>query len=243
MMDPSSPNELATRAYFDRSFSLPAIKVMPGEYYATGQPMLLITVLGSCVAVCLRDPGRNIGGMNHFMLPEGAEEDQSPLSKAARYGGYAMEVLINQLIKLGARRNHLRAKVFGGSQVLAAAARQAIGERNAEFALAYLAAEGIPVDAQDLLDIHPRKVYFFTATGRVLVRKLKDPQGNTLDQREARYRQRLARAPAAGDVELFDSPQVTAAANPSTPARRPTLGSRRDRVAAPAASQPKVRSP
>jgi chemotaxis protein CheD len=156
------------------------------------------------VAVCLRDVIRNIGGINHFMLPEGSEEDTGPLSKAARYGGYAMEVLINHLIKLGAKRENLRAKVFGGGQVLPDVAHAAVGRRNGEFALAYLATEGIPVDAQDLFDIFPRKVYFFPATGKVLVRKLRDAHLATLAQREARYGKKLSKGDADGGAELFE---------------------------------------
>lgn len=209
-MSEIAPEELATSRYFDQNFGLPAIKVMPGEYYVATRPMVLVTVLGSCVAVCLRDVVRGMGGLNHFMLPEGGEDEDGPVSTAARYGGYAMEVLINHLIKLGARREHLRAKVFGGAQVLAGAARQAIGERNAQFALRYLAAEGIPVDAQDLLDIFPRKIYFFPATGKVLVRKLRDAQGGGLAHREARYQKRLVRAPVGGAVELYDPPGAAA---------------------------------
>lgn len=202
-MAETAAEELATSRYFDQNFGLPAIKVMPGEYYVATRPMVLVTVLGSCVSVCLRDVVKGIGGLNHFMLPEGGEEDAGPLSSAARYGGYAMEVLVNHLIKLGARREHLRAKVFGGAQVLAGAARQAIGERNAQFALQYLATERIPVDAQDLLDVFPRKIYFFPATGKVLVRKLRDAQGGSLAQREARYQKRLARKVPEGGIELF----------------------------------------
>jgi chemotaxis protein CheD len=99
---------LAPNHYFDRSFQTEAAKILPGEYYVTGRDMLLVTVLGSCVSACIRDPKTGIGGMNHFMLPEG--DPHNPLSESARYGGYAMEVLLNQLIKLGASRNRLEAR-------------------------------------------------------------------------------------------------------------------------------------
>ncbi|CAG1011219.1 Chemoreceptor glutamine deamidase CheD [Burkholderiales bacterium] len=228
-MSEIAPEDLATSRYFDQNFGLPAIKIMPGEYYVATRPMVLVTVLGSCVAVCLRDVVKGMGGLNHFMLPESGEEQDGPVSTAARYGGYAMEVLINHLIKLGARREHLRAKVFGGAQVLAGAARQAIGERNAQFALRYLAAEGIPVDAQDLLDVFPRKIYFFPATGKVLVRKLRDAQGGGLAHREARYQKRLVRASVSGAVELYEPPgepvrPPAAAAEDSIAESRPDRG-------------------
>jgi chemotaxis protein CheD len=123
---------LATNRYFDRKFGLEAAKILPGEYYVSVQESLLVTVLGSCVAACIRDADSGIGGMNHFMLPDDGEK---PLGMSARYGTYAMEVLINHLLKLGARRNRLEAKVFGGGAVLASLASSNVGARNAEFVL------------------------------------------------------------------------------------------------------------
>src|SRR3989338_11179058 len=109
---------LAPNLYFDRQHNSDAAKILPGEYYVTSRDMLLVTVLGSCVSACIRDRTTGIGGMNHFMLPHGGQDENSPLSTSARYGSYAMEVLINQLLKLGAKRNNLEAKVFGGGNVL-----------------------------------------------------------------------------------------------------------------------------
>ena len=114
----SYEEQLADNVYFDRSFKLETAKLLPGEYYVTDRNMMLVTVLGSCVAACVRDPRHGIGGMNHFMLPDVAGDGDSPVSNSARYGTYAMEILINQLIKLGARREALEAKVFGGGNVL-----------------------------------------------------------------------------------------------------------------------------
>lgn len=192
---------LAPNHYFDRSFQIEAAKILPGEYYITGRDMLLVTVLGSCVSACIRDTKSGIGGMNHFMLPEG--DPHNPLSESARYGGYAMEVLLNQLIKLGASRNRLEAKVFGGGAVMRGFTLHNVGERNSDFVLEYLAAERIRVVSQDLRDIYPRKVYYFPTTGRVLVKKLKQVHNNTILQREEEYGSRLKTAEVSGDVELF----------------------------------------
>lgn len=192
---------LAPNHYFDRNFQTEAAKILPGEYYVTGRDMLLVTVLGSCVSACIRDPKSGIGGMNHFMLPEG--DPSNPVSESARYGGYAMEVLLNQLIKLGASRSRLEAKVFGGGAVMRGFTMHNVGERNSDFVLEYLEAERIRVVSQDLRDIYPRKVYFFPATGRVLVKKLKQVHNNTILQREAEYGSRLRTSKMAGDVELF----------------------------------------
>ena len=194
---------LAPNHYFDRNFDIEAAKILPGEYYVTGREMLLVTVLGSCVSACIRDPRSSIGGMNQFLLPEGGGDEHNPRSTSARYGAYAMEVLINQLVKLGANRTSLEAKVFGGAAVLRGFTTVNVGEKNSEFVLEYLHNERIRVVAQDLKDLYPRKVYFWPTTGRVLVRKLKSVHNNTIIEREKDYGQRLQSSSIAGDVELF----------------------------------------
>lgn len=191
---------LARNRYFDRNFDTEAVKVLPGEYYVTTTDMVLVTVLGSCVTACIRDREKGIGGMNHFMLAEGGGDDQMA---SARYGGYAMEVLINHLLKLGARRNNLEAKVFGGGKVMASLSGAMVGERNASFVLNYLKTEEIPVIAKDLLDIYPRKVYFFPGTGRVMVKRLVRLHNDTVTRREKEYASRLTETPVSGDIELF----------------------------------------
>lgn len=192
---------LATNHYYDRHFDAEAAKILPGEYFVSNQGMLLVTVLGSCVAACIRDVESGIGGMNHFMLPDDGGRETAGTS--ARYGSYAMEVLINHLLKLGARRNRLEAKVFGGGAVMASLSSSNVGARNAEFVLKYLNTEKIPVVAKDLLDSYPRKVYFFPKTGRVLVKKLHRVHNETLFTREHDYKKRLSGEPMSGDVELF----------------------------------------
>ena len=203
-MNPAIEEQLATNLYYDRTFDCEAAKILPGEYYFTNRPMLIVTVLGSCVAACIRDRVSGIGGMNHFMLPDSVGQDQSnPLSTSARYGSYAMEMLINELAKLGARRPNLEAKVFGGGNVLRGFTVANVGERNSAFVLDFLRMEKIPVVAQDLLDIYPRKVYFFPSTGKVMVKKLRNVHNNTIVDRETEYRVRLRQSDVSGDVELF----------------------------------------
>ncbi|MDN5872989.1 MAG: chemoreceptor glutamine deamidase CheD [Sinobacteraceae bacterium] len=180
-----------------------AAKVFPGGYYVTARDMLLATVLGSCVAACIRDKQNGIGGMNHFMLPDGCTDESDPSSVPARYGIYAMEMLINQIIKLGARRANLEAKVFGGGNVLPGLVKANVGERNAEFVLGFLETENIRIVAQDLVDIYPRKVYYFPGTGKALVKKLYDLPNNTTLTREKDFGSRLSKAGSGGAVELF----------------------------------------
>ena len=163
---------VANHHYFDREFDLNAVKLLPGEYYVTDGNMVLTTVLGSCVSACLRDTSAGIGGMNHFMLPDGEGSASRDSAAAMRYGAYAMEMLLNELIKAGARRERLEAKVFGGGAVLANMTMLSIGKRNADFVLRYLQLEQIRIAAQDLRGGLPRRINYFPANGRVTVRKL-----------------------------------------------------------------------
>ncbi|QGZ38725.1 chemotaxis protein CheD [Pseudoduganella flava] len=196
-------DHLATNVYYDRTFDCEAAKILPGEYYFTQKDMLIVTVLGSCVSACIRDRVSGLGGMNHFMLPDGGADQNSPVSASARYGTYAMEVLINSLLKSGARRDNLEAKVFGGGAVLKGFTAMNVGERNAAFVQSFLKNERIRIVAEDLNDIYPRKVYFFPRTGKVLVKKLMQSHNDTLAKREIEYASRLKVQPVAGEIELF----------------------------------------
>lgn len=198
-----SEEHFATNIYYDRTFDCDAAKILPGEFYFTGKDMLIVTVLGSCVSACIRDRISGVGGMNHFMLPDGGENSDNPVSASMRYGTYAMEVLINELLKAGAKRENLEAKVFGGGNVLRGFTAINVGERNAKFVLDYLRTERMRVIAEDLNDIFPRKVYFFPKTGKVLVKKLKVEHNDTLKKREIDYASRLKKAPVGGDIDLF----------------------------------------
>ena len=197
---------LATRHYFDSVFNYQAVKVLPNEYYVTGDDVLISTVLGSCVAACIRDPRAGVGGMNHFMLPDG--DSQSPASATMRYGAFAMEMLINELLKLGASRDHLEAKVFGGGAVLLAMQQMNIGERNADFVLEYLRIEQIPVLAQDLCGEQARRVNYFPRTGKVLVRKMQSHRkvDSILVRREQALEQSLQADVPTPRFELFGLP-------------------------------------
>jgi len=191
--------------YFERDFDRHAVKLLPGEFFVASDDVVLSTVLGSCVSACIWDPTLRIGGMNHFLLPGeavpgGAATD--PFSESGRYGVFAMEQLINALLKRGARRSALEAKVFGGGHVMRNFTTITVGSRNAEFVLRFLGTEGIRVVAQDLKDFHPRRVAFFPYSGRALCKHLKQAD-QALIAEEQSYSAALARKPPAGDVELF----------------------------------------
>jgi chemotaxis protein CheD len=199
-MNAKDPGAAATPVvYRDRHFDIDAAKIGPGEYYITQRDMVIVTVLGSCVSVCLRDPVARVGGMNHFMLPD--RDVEGPLSASARYGAYAMEILINQLFALGARRERLEAKVFGAARVLPGMSD--IGERNAAFAIKYLKRESIRVLAEDLGSNEPCKIYFFAQTGRVMLKRLKSLRNDTIVKRERDYAKRLDSISRGGTADLF----------------------------------------
>lgn len=183
-MTPAEPQPQASRHYFDREFGLSAVKLLPGEYYVTAGDMLLTTVLGSCVSACLRDSVSGIGGMNHFMLPDAADPPCADAAGALRYGAHAMRVLLAEVVRAGARRERLEAKVFGGGAVLASMTLLNIGERNADFVLRCLQAERIRVAAQDLRGTLPRRINFFPLSGRVTVRKLRQQDDALQVQRQ-----------------------------------------------------------
>src|SRR5574343_115964 len=192
---PRKPGE-ASFFYADHQFQYHAVKVLPGEYYVSNEDLVVMTVLGSCIAACIWDGKARTGGMNHFMLPEG--EDGS-----GRYGSYAMELLIHEMLKLGARRETMQAKVFGGGQVMAGFTTMNVGERNTKFVLDYLATERIPVVSQDVLDIHPRKVCFFPVTGKALVKRLAHSHPKTLVVEERKGNAAsVAKSTAGGSIDL-----------------------------------------
>ena len=194
--------------YWDKRMNVPAAKIMPGEFYVSRSGEMIVTVLGSCISACIRDVQLGIGGMNHFMLPEqGAHSSSqwgsSDVSSASRYGNWAMEFLINEILKLGGTRRNLEIKVFGGGNVLSNMTD--IGERNIQYVRKYIYEENFDLAAEDVGDIYPRKVLYFPDTGAVKVRKLRETINDTVLQREISYSKDLNRkASPSGSVELFD---------------------------------------
>ncbi|KND61336.1 Chemotaxis protein CheD [Candidatus Burkholderia verschuerenii] len=236
---------IASNLYFDNHFKKPGVKLLPNEFYMTSEDMVLVTVLGSCVAACINDRTAGIGGMNHFMLPDDGADASSAASDSMRYGAYAMEVLINEMIKRGGRRERFEAKVFGGGAVLTGMTTINIGDRNSEFVRRYLALEKIRITAEDLQGMYPRKVAFMPRTGQVMVKKLMtqhDPvvleREQALVQRTPEQRaERLAKARAR--VELFNTHQTkpTAAASIAAKPRVELFGASHAANAAAAASK------
>lgn len=203
-LKPCLPQFVHIKRYHDPLNKCVAAKLLPGEYYVTVHDEMVTTVLGSCISACIYDPGKGIGGMNHFMLPESGEAQRAKSAGAdlaTRYGFFAMEGLINDVLKLGCRKQDLRAKLFGGGQIIKGMTN--IGLQNIRFAKDYLRTESIPVESSDVGLIYPRKVNFFPRTGRVMVKRLTSLHNDTIVSREQSYRETLSATDVSGDVELF----------------------------------------
>lgn len=172
-----------------------------GGVRVSREPVILDTVLGSCIAACLHDPVAGIGGMNHFMLPEGGDPD-NPTS--ARYGVNAMELLISEIMKLGGQRHRFQAKIFGGGHVLRIReSLDGIPQRNIDFVRRFLDAEQIPVVGEDLGGYLARRVLFNTRTGKVYVKHLGRNEAEQTAQEEMVYLISLKKERLDGDVTLF----------------------------------------
>jgi chemotaxis protein CheD len=190
------------RRFYDAANSIWMVKVFPGEFYVTAKPEeVLVTVLGSCVSACIRDPVTGVGGMNHFMLPQHKSGVWGGDSKSARFGNFAMEKLINELIKAGAMRGRMEVKLFGGGNVTDTS--NMIGSDNADFALRYLEAEGLRCAAKDLGGLYPRRIHYYPETGRVVRRLLGTTDIYAVSNEEADYRKRLQAQQSAGEIQLF----------------------------------------
>jgi chemotaxis protein CheD len=193
---PRKPGE-ASFFFYDAHFRNDAVKILPGEYFVHHEDLLIMTTLGSCIAACLWDRNARIGGMNHFMLPEGAGE-------SGRYGSYAMELLINEMMKRGASRMSMEAKVFGGGQVIGGMSSMNVGERNTNFVIDYLKTERIPIMSKDVLDVYPRKVCFLPASGKAMVKRLAAANTDALVAQDRAAAQRAVPATTGGgSVDLF----------------------------------------
>jgi chemotaxis protein CheD len=192
------------KRFWDPRHGAWAAKLVPGDFYVTKHDEVLLTVLGSCVSVCLRDPVIGIGGMNHFMLPRPPAQEKEHWhglsGTATRYGTASMEQLIGNIIKHGGDRNRLEVKLFGGGRVLAGVTD--VGRQNIEFAREFMATERLPVVAEEMGGVWPRQIQYFPRTGRARVRRLERPD-RQLAEREVHYLDVIEHKPKPGDLDLF----------------------------------------
>ena len=202
------PEFMQINHYWDQQRDMVVAKILPGEFYMTTKNVAIATTLGSCISACIWDERSRIGGMNHFMLPITNKEahevnwgQREKTADATRYGNFAMEHLINTILRSGGLRKNLRAKLFGGAKVLNQMSD--VGQKNINFALAYLDQEEIIIESSDIGDIYPRKVIFEPYSGRVLIKRLNNLHNDTIIRRESDYRSEINKKEVSGDVELF----------------------------------------
>ena len=204
-LPPNLPGFEHVRRYRDAATGEAVVKLFPGDFYVTREDEILDTVLGSCVAACIRNVRTGVGGMNHFMLPKarGTRLDSwsGPLGYATRYGAASMEQLINRILGTGGTRADLEVKIFGGAQVLSGLSD--IGTHNLNFVHEFLREEGLRISAEDVGDICPRQVRYQPRTGKVLMRRLGTTQSAQIASREERYLNGLEQAPSVGSIDLF----------------------------------------
>ena len=195
--------------YFEVNEGRQVVKVLPGGVHVSGADEDLVTVLGSCVAACMHDPEARVGGMNHFMLPEdgsppgppGSSSNAWQINHGHRYGCFAMEFLINGILKAGGRKERLRVKIFGGANALGVSNQ--IGAMNVNFARHFLKSEGLPLVAEDVGGRQGRKVKFNPRTGQAFLWLPPASQVSALWETERHYQLTLRTAPAVGEMELF----------------------------------------
>ncbi|MBV8501551.1 MAG: chemoreceptor glutamine deamidase CheD [Paucibacter sp.] len=183
--------------FYDAHFKNAAVKILPGEYFVDSEDLLVMTTLGSCIAACLWDRTAQIGGMNHFMLPEGSGD-------SGRYGSFAMELLINEMMKRGANKSRMEAKIFGGGAVISGMNTINVGERNTNFVIDYLKTERIPIVSKDVMDVYPRKVCFLPHSGKAMVKRLAPTNTDALVQQDRAAAQKAQPVVSTGgSIDLF----------------------------------------
>lgn len=186
------------------------ITIRPGEHKATTEATVLSTLLGSCVAACLYDPVSHVSGMNHFLLANRRYARDMPLSitEAGRYGINAMELLINDMMKLGAMRSRLRAKVFGGGSILDTKRETGflcVGEVNQRFIREFIKTEGLTLVSEDLGGELGRVIHFHTDTFQVFRRFIAKTQTKNIEKQELGYWRKSIETPEEreGPIVLF----------------------------------------
>lgn len=194
-------SEISMKTIFDSKFQKEVVLVGQGELAISDRSRLLSTTLGSCIAVCLFDLEVEVGGMNHYMLPGPALHEECLVFTKAKYGINSMEMLVNELLKAGAQRERIKAKIFGGANMFSSntslgqkansSRHNSVGNQNISFAQSYLQMESIPVLAQDVGGDHARKIYFDPGCGKVKLFRLRSQKIEEVFNRELQYRKKM----------------------------------------------------
>lgn len=185
----------------DRDTHAKVTTLYSGGYYVTDTPgEMIVTILGSCVAACMHDPIARVGGMNHFLLPDSGSTSGN-VTESTRYGAFAMEQLINGILKRGGIKSRLEVKIFGGANVINNSSM--IGSKNVAFVQEFLRREGLAISGQDLGQDYPRRLRYYPDTGKVMLLKLKRKEDMAAIAEEERFAKSLKAKPIEGDIELF----------------------------------------
>jgi len=172
--------------FYDSKFKKKVVSIGPGDYYVTEEDLIIQTVLGSCIAVCLFTDNVITCGMNHFMLPGGSESSET--MDSLRYGIHSMEMLINSLLKLGIQKKDIKAKVFGGGNIIDfKTTKNTVGENNIEFIFDFLRKENLPVVTKHVGGDNARKILFFSEDKRVLVKEINKTEKDDTAREETEY--------------------------------------------------------
>lgn len=188
--------------YWDKHTGMSTAKILPGEFYVTAHNEAITTILGSCISACVRDPKAGLGGMNHFMLPINNSASPIEQADAARYGNFAMEQMINDILRNGGTRQNLEIKIFGGGRVMRGITD--VGKKNITFVKEYIELENLKLLAEDVGGNYPRKVMYQPKTGKVKMKKLLNQHNNTVESRDESYFDKITHEKTEGDIELFD---------------------------------------
>ncbi|WP_370298626.1 chemoreceptor glutamine deamidase CheD [Pontibacterium sp.] len=187
--EPVLPGFEAVHRFWDAPRSRFIAKILPGQFYVTKNQEVIATILGSCISVCIRDAQAGIGGMNHFLLPGGSAQNVHDeivqAKKCARYGIYAMDMLMKHLLRYGAHKENLEVKVTGGARIISA--NGDVGEHNIAFIREYLEIQGLKIVAEDVAGSMPRKVLYFPDSGKLMVKKLADQERGHVRRREDKF--------------------------------------------------------
>lgn len=185
--------------YWRERWKCYGVSIKQGDYCVTDQPIVITTILGSCISVCLYDKSTGFGGMNHFMLPK--KNDDKDMYRPFRYGVFSMEQMVNQFLKQGSNKAHLQAKVIGGAKMMGELSK--IGQLNIDFIMQYLSDEKLPLVSQDLGGDQGRKLAFFPNSGRLLVSKIAQIENSKLIERETKIFNKDEQLITQHGVELF----------------------------------------
>lgn len=194
--------------HFDTHFNKQIITILPGEFYSTDKPVLISTILGSCISIALYDIELHLGGLNHFMLPSSSRTKEISFEEQGRYGDFAIELLLNDMFKKGSKKANLKAKIFGGSNVLNDGGyhQNRTGLNNISFALEYLTTENIPILANDMGGIFPRKIFYDPQTSKIFLKRIQrsDITLNEINRRESAYKEEMQeKQTLTGDITWF----------------------------------------